>query len=306
MRAMGAVVIIVWGCGGAAEVAVASVDGVGGLRWRGGGGGRAVDPTDGGRPLRQRHRPIHVPPPDPHCWRTGGGGGGGSTAQAPPPHTKMFNAVDGSRGSGGFETFGGPRYVPSRPPSPQRAMPWRRLGLSADAEHGGVGDLGTPSDSLWGWALVSPSHSSALRPGPVRRGAMPRAPKHVLVMCCSCSGSCRTVTAAPTRPSAGGRGGGGGTRPWCWFPLPLAAPIGPSPLLILTLCGSERVLVVSTEPPDDLSCLTTPGVGRPGDGAVARAGDQGHPDAPSESMRGFADSSTDLCVLVCASAGSLS
>ena len=51
--------------------------------------------------------------------------------------------------------------------------------------------------------------------------------------------------------------------------LPLGAPIGLSPLLILTLCGSERVLVVSTEPPDDLSGLTTPGVGRPGDGAVA-------------------------------------
>ena len=40
--------------------------------------------------------------------------------------------------------------------------------------------------------------------------------------------------------------------------LPLAAPIGLSPLLILTLRGPERVLVVSTEPPDDLSCLTTP------------------------------------------------
>ena len=51
--------------------------------------------------------------------------------------------------------------------------------------------------------------------------------------------------------------------------LPLAVPIGLSPLLIRTLCGPERVLVVSTEPPDDLSCLTTPGVGRPGDGAVA-------------------------------------
>ena len=46
--------------------------------------------------------------------------------------------------------------------------------------------------------------------------------------------------------------------------LPLAAPIGLSPLHILTLCGPERVLVVSTEPPDDLSCLTTPGVGHPG------------------------------------------
>ena len=47
-----------------------------------------------------------------------------------------------------------------------------------------------------------------------------------------------------------------------------AAPIGLSPPHILTLCGSERVLVVSTEPPDDLSCLTTPGVGRPGDGLL--------------------------------------
>ena len=59
----------------------------------------------------------------------------------------------------------------------------------------------------------------------------------------------------------GWRGGGGGD----WHKasvldcLPLAAPIGLSPLLILTLCGSERVLVVSTEPLDDLSCLTTPG-----------------------------------------------
>ena len=41
--------------------------------------------------------------------------------------------------------------------------------------------------------------------------------------------------------------------------LPLAAPIGLLPLLILTLCGPERVLVVSMESLDDLSCLTTPG-----------------------------------------------
>ena len=39
--------------------------------------------------------------------------------------------------------------------------------------------------------------------------------------------------------------------------LPLAVPIGLSPLHILTLCGSRRVLLVSTEPLDDLSCLTT-------------------------------------------------
>ena len=103
------------------------------------------------------------------------------------------------------------------------------------------------------------------------------------------------------------RGGGGYWHKALVFGcLPLVAPIGLSPLLILTLCGSERVLVVSTEPPDDLSCLTTPGVGRPGDGAVARAVDRVHPDAPSESMRGFADSSTDLCALGCASAGSCS
>ena len=50
--------------------------------------------------------------------------------------------------------------------------------------------------------------------------------------------------------------------------LPSAAPIGLSPLLILTLCGPERVLVVSTEPPHDLSCMTTPRVGCPGDGLL--------------------------------------
>ena len=50
--------------------------------------------------------------------------------------------------------------------------------------------------------------------------------------------------------------------------LPLALPIGLLPLLILTLCGPERVLVVSTEPLDDLSCLTTPGVSCPGDGLL--------------------------------------
>ena len=50
--------------------------------------------------------------------------------------------------------------------------------------------------------------------------------------------------------------------------LPLAAPIGLSPLLILTLCGSERVLVVPMEPLDDLSCLTSPGVGCPRDGLL--------------------------------------
>ena len=65
-----------------------------------------------------------------------------------------------------------------------------------------------------------------------------------------------------------GGGGGGWHKASVSACLPLAAPIGLSPPLILTLCGSERVLVVSTEPPDDLSCLTTPGVGCPGDGLL--------------------------------------
>ena len=51
---------------------------------------------------------------------------------------------------------------------------------------------------------------------------------------------------------------GGWHEPMVLVCLPLAAPIGLSPLHILTLCGSERVLAVSTEPLDDLSCLTTP------------------------------------------------
>ena len=48
--------------------------------------------------------------------------------------------------------------------------------------------------------------------------------------------------------------------------LPLAALIGLSPLHIPSLCWSERGLVVSTEPLDDLSCLTTLGVGCPREG----------------------------------------
>ena len=109
-----------------------------------------------------------------------------------------------------------------------------------------------------------------------------------------------------TRTHGTAGGGGDWHRASVLGCLPLVAVIGLSPSHIPTLRGSERVLVASTEPPDDLSCLTTPGVGRPGDGAVARAVDQGHPGAHPESMRGFADSSTDLCALGCASAGSLS
>ena len=68
----------------------------------------------------------------------------------------------------------------------------------------------------------------------------------------------------PGRNWSGG-GGGGWHKASVSDCSPLAAPIGLSPPLILTLCGPKRVLVVSTEPPDDLSCWTTPVVGRPGD-----------------------------------------
>ena len=60
----------------------------------------------------------------------------------------------------------------------------------------------------------------------------------------------------PTSP--GWDWGGGGHEAMVLVCLPLA-PIGLSPLRILTLCGSELVLVVSPEPLDDLSSLTTPG-----------------------------------------------
>ena len=70
----------------------------------------------------------------------------------------------------------------------------------------------------------------------------------------------------PAAQCNSGGGGGGGHKASVSDGLPLAAPIGLSPLLILTLCGPERVVVVSTEPPDDLSCLTSPRVGCPGDG----------------------------------------
>ena len=86
-----------------------------------------------------------------------------------------------------------------------------------------------------------------------------------------------------------GGGGGGWHEAMGLVCLPLAAPIGLSPLQIPTLCGSECLLVVSTEPLDDLSCLTTPGVrlSQRRRRAAARAIDQVHPDRHSESMLGL-------------------
>ena len=64
---------------------------------------------------------------------------------------------------------------------------------------------------------------------------------------------------AETHCVPGQEGGGGWHKASVFGCLPVAAPMGLAPLLILTLCGSERVLVVSTEPLDNLSCVTTPG-----------------------------------------------
>ena len=61
-----------------------------------------------------------------------------------------------------------------------------------------------------------------------------------------------------SEPCGGGKGGGVQREGGGWHKasvsdcLPLAAPIGLSPPLILTLCGPERVVVVSTEPLDNL------------------------------------------------------
>ena len=86
------------------------------------------------------------------------------------------------------------------------------------------------------------------------------------------------VSQATSHSSKGGVEGGVWHKASVSDCLPLAAPIGLSPPLILTLCGSERVLVVSTEPPDDLSCLTTPGFGRPGgEGGLVSGSEPGQP-----------------------------
>ena len=50
--------------------------------------------------------------------------------------------------------------------------------------------------------------------------------------------------------------------------LPLAPPIGLSPLYIPIRCGSECVVVVSMEPLDDLSWFDYSGIGCPRDGLL--------------------------------------
>ena len=97
-----------------------------------------------------------------------------------------------------------------------------------------------------------------------RLQSQPKAPKQTI-----------WLSASNTGRGGGGGGGGlskGGRGVWheamVLVCLLLAAPIGLSPLHIPTLCGPERVLVVSTEPPDDLSCLTTPGSAQGGLGGT--------------------------------------
>ena len=64
-----------------------------------------------------------------------------------------------------------------------------------------------------------------------------------------CHRSANQISALESTAWGGYRGGGGGLVQGLGISgVPLAAPIGLSPLLILTLCGSEHVLVVSTIP----------------------------------------------------------
>ena len=75
------------------------------------------------------------------------------------------------------------------------------------------------------------------------------------------------------------RPGGGWHEATVLVCLPLA-PIGLSPSYIPTLGGSERVFVVSTEPLDDVSCLTTPGVESRGGGGLEEGGWRGSHTRP--------------------------
>ena len=120
--------------------------------------------------------------------------------------------------------------------------------------------------------------------------AMGTRPRHVAFLTPKTGVRRKDAMAMPPRT---GGGGGGLARGHGFGLFAFGGAFGLSPLHILTLCGSERVWVVSTEPPDDLFCLTSPGVGRPGDGAVAHAVDQVHPDAQSESMRGYTDTNKE-------------
>ena len=65
-------------------------------------------------------------------------------------------------------------------------------------------------------------------------------------------------------------GGGGWHEALVEICFSLAAPTGLSPLNCPTLCGSELCLVVSTEPPNDLPCLTTLGSAVPETGRCPR------------------------------------
>ena len=81
----------------------------------------------------------------------------------------------------------------------------------------------------------------------------------------------------------------GGTRPWCWFVFLWRRLLASRHCTFRPSVGLNVVLVVSTEPLDDLSCLTTPGsaIRLSQRRAVARAVDQVHPDARFESMLGL-------------------
>ena len=123
---------------------------------------------------------------------------------------------------------------------------------------GGYQRYGRGGGALLPWCVTGLHKGSRTR----TKGIVPSSTKHAKKTRCRWyHGHCTTISES----SGEGRGWHKASVSDC---LPLAAPIGLSPLLILTLCGSERVLVVSTEPPDDLSCLTTPGVGRPRDGLL--------------------------------------
>ena len=90
------------------------------------------------------------------------------------------------------------------------------------------------------------------------------------------------------------KGGGGWRQAMVLVCLPLAEPIGLSPLHILTLCGSKRVLVMSREPLDDYFV-----VGCPRDGLLPvplTRCIQMHTPSPCEGLPTPAQVSDGVCI----------
>ena len=178
-------------------------------------------------------------------------------ADAPPPRRRRSAACKTSEERGGPST---------------KSFSWTKSRRAREEVGSSRGDVCRVNKSPAPPQMIRLRHQRSITAARIRGFG-------ILQTSCSCpnqgtlAGGVRQLSDRRTLAGMCWLGGGGG-----WHEamvLLLAAPIDLSPLLILTLCGPERVLVVSTEPPDDLSCLTTPGVGRPRNGLLPVSGGAG-------------------------------